>query len=171
MARTARRILITTLAAALSVATLAACGGSDEVRVGDSTVETDGDTTTITDGQGNTAEVGTGATLPDGWPDSFPLPDGISAVGSFSEADVGFTVSWTADAGTDVVGLFDFFDAQLPANGWTIDQKLDSSDDSGTYRTYVISGNGYSGMVYVSSYTEMSTDQPALIVSLTKDQG
>ena len=42
-----------------------------------------------------------------------------------------------------------FFDQELPAKGWTIDSELEFGDGTDSYSAYSISGNGYTGGVYV----------------------
>lgn len=88
-----------------------------------------------------------GGELPEGWPDSFPLPDGAELAGSASSP--GNYVVWFSSGGAELDDLKSFFDEELPANGWTIDSELDFGDDAGSYSAYSISGNGFTGGVYV----------------------
>lgn len=102
-------------------------------------------TMVISDGSG-TVSIG-GGELPEGWPDSFPLPEGAELAGSASSP--GNYVVWFSSEGSALEDLKAFFDDELPANGWTIESELDFGDDAGSYSAYAISGNGYSGGVYV----------------------
>jgi hypothetical protein len=88
-----------------------------------------------------------GGELPEGWPDTFPLPEGAELAGSASSP--GNYVVWFSSGGSTQEDLKAFFDDELPANGWTIESELDFGDDAGSYSAYAISGNGYSGGVYV----------------------
>ena len=88
-----------------------------------------------------------GGDLPEGWPDTFPLPDGAQVAGSASSP--GNYVVWFSSGGTSTEDLTSFFDDELAANGWTIDSQLDLGDGAGSYAAYSISGNGYTGGVYV----------------------
>jgi hypothetical protein len=89
--------------------------------------------------------IGTGE-LPEGFPTSFPLPEGAAAVGSASQG--GTFVVWFSSVG-DVDDLTSYFDGALAADGWTIDAQIDYSQQGVTYKAYTVSGNGYAGQVLV----------------------
>jgi hypothetical protein len=91
-----------------------------------------------------TIAIGTGE-LPAGFPDSFPIPDGATAV--YSASTGGYAVWFSTTQSADE--LRSFFDENLPSNGWTITVKSDFGSSEGTGTIYVIEGNGYSGGVYV----------------------
>lgn len=88
-----------------------------------------------------------GGELPEGWPESFPLPDGAHLAGTASSP--GNYVVWFSSGDAGIDDLTSFFDEELASNGWTIDNRLDFGDGSGSYTAYSISGNGFTGGVYV----------------------
>lgn len=93
--------------------------------------------------------VGTGS-LPDGFPAQFPIPDGATPAYSASKNGQGFAVWFASDKSLDE--LTSFFDGALPGSGWTVASKTTASDQaSGSYTGYSITGNGYSGVIYLGS--------------------
>lgn len=88
-----------------------------------------------------------GGELPEGWPESFPLPDGAKLAGTASSP--GNYVVWFSSGDAGIDDLTSFFDEELASNGWAIDNRLDFGDGNGSYTAYSISGNGFTGGVYV----------------------
>ena len=164
----ATHLRIATLAL-VTVLGAAACGGGTTIDTGNGEIQIDedGGGVTFTDDEGNSVEVGTGVELPEDFPASFPLPDEVTPSGSYA-AEGGFVVYFSTTMSFD--DLVAFFDAELPANGWTIDTTQDLSDTSGSYRNLVISGNGYAGLVTIQDPSDASTDDPALIINLGPEQ-
>ncbi len=92
--------------------------------------------------------VGSGA-LPDGFPSEFPIPDGAAPAYSASQGQ-GYAVWFSSDMSLDE--LTSFFDDALPGGGWTVASKANVSDQAGgSYTAYAITGNGYSGGIYLGS--------------------
>lgn len=102
--------------------------------------------TTISGGD-TTVDIG-GGSLPEGFPDAFPLPDGAAPVNSVSGAG-GFFVWFSS--GQSVDDLRTFFDDSLSGGGWKITSKADFGDSTGQYTAYTIQGNGYGGVVYIGA--------------------
>lgn len=143
------------LAAAAALA-LAGCGSiGDQVneRIAEEVVEraaesgSDGDVDfdVDTDGGSVTIETDEGTytsgsdELPDGFPESMPVPDDLPVVGSMSGAGDGgdgFFVQLTAEEVSPKVyeDLVAFYESELEANGWTVAdrQTLDGSGLRGT---------------------------------------
>ncbi len=92
-----------------------------------------------------TVEIG-GGNLPATWPEEFPLPDGATPV--YSLATGGGAYVWFASP-QGIDELRGFFDENLPANGWTVDSKQDFSDTSGAFSIYGITGNSFTGTVFL----------------------
>lgn len=86
-----------------------------------------------------------GGELPEGWPEEFPLPDGAEVAGSASSP--GNYVVWFSAGDSGMNDLKGFFEEELPANGWSIDSTMDLGGDG--FSVFTISGNGYTGGVYV----------------------
>ena len=152
-----RKFLASTVLVLL-VLTAAACSGSEEDGEGSEATAaptTEGQAEEPDDGAEPTMVISSGSEtvsigggeLPEGWPDTFPLPEGAELAGSASSP--GNYVVWFSSGGSTQEDLKVFFDDELPANGWTIESELDFGDDAGSYSAYAISGNGYSGGVYV----------------------
>jgi len=107
--------------------------------------ETDSSTPSMVFSSGSeTVSIG-GGDIPEGFPSEFPIPDGATVVYSAS-AGGSYSIWFSSDASMDEQKSF--FDEQLPANGWD-SQSFDFGDQNGAYRAYTITGNGYSGGVYV----------------------
>lgn len=155
--------------ALIAVFGAAACGGGTTIDTGNGEVQIDQDSgeVTFTDDEGNSVEVGTGVDLPADFPEEFPIPDDVTPSGSYA-SDGAFVVYFSTTMSFD--DMVAFFDAELPANGWTIDTTQDLSDTSGSYRNLIISGNGYSGLITIQDPSDASTDDPALIVNLGPQQ-
>lgn len=147
----------------------AACGGGTttiETDQGDIQVDVEDGSATYTDEQGNTAEFGAGAELPDDWPSSFPLPDGVVPFSTVSSSE-GMTVSFLpGDA--DAASFADFYDEALPAAGWTIDERFESSAVGTVSVNYVVSAEGWEGYVMVTSSDSAGAEEPAIVVALSK---
>lgn len=152
-----RKILLSAVLVLL-VLNAAACSGSEEDGEGSEATAaptTEGQAEEPDDGAEPTMVISSGSEtvsigggeLPEGWPDTFPLPEGAELAGSASSP--GNYVVWFSSGGSTLEDLKAFFDDELPANGWTIESELDFGDDAGSYSAYAISGNGYSGGVYV----------------------
>ncbi|MEW6060259.1 MAG: hypothetical protein AB1551_09020 [Actinomycetota bacterium] len=135
---------IALIAGALLIALLATgCSGDEGTDGGDQTSPVIVSPTTISSGS-TTVDIG-GGTLPEGFPDSFPIPDGATPVYSVSSG--GYGVWFSSSQSSDE--LRSFFDENLPGNGWTITVKSDFTSSTGTGTVYVIEGNGFNGGVYV----------------------
>jgi hypothetical protein len=119
-----------------------ACGGNDNGGV-DVNVNPSG---VVVSSGGTTVQVGGGAEIPSGFPSEFPLPDGATPVYS---ASAGGSFSVWFSSSQSIEDLRAFFDSELPAGGWTVENKADFSDSTGAYSVYTISGNGYDGGVYL----------------------
>lgn len=137
-------ILLLTLALALAVA---ACGGNDvSVDTPGGQVDIGQDDGGITvEGPSGDVNIGTGD-YPEGWPSDFPVPDGASPAYSVG-AGGGVAVWFATDASLDEVKAF--FTSALPAAGYTIDATTDFSDTSGSYTVMTVTGNGWSGGIYM----------------------
>jgi hypothetical protein len=133
---------------ALVVAFIAVgCGGDDDV-----TIDTPNGGVDVGDGgitvegpSGGEVNIGTGE-YPEGWPQDFPVPDGATPAYSIG-AEGGVSVWFATDQSADEVKSF--FESALPAAGYTIDSQMDFSDDSGGYTVMSISGNGWTGGIYL----------------------
>ncbi len=111
-----------------------------------------------------------GGSLPEGFPDSFPLPDGATPVNSVGGTD-GYFVWFSSDQSVDE--LRSFFQENLPSSGWTISNTMETTTAEGTFTIYTISGNGFSGGVYVgesASGTDTFTGEYAFNVQLYPEQ-
>ncbi len=138
--------LVPILLALVAFSAACASGDDSETAGGTSTTgpaPTDEPSEGPTDGPSVT--IGTGE-LPEGFPASFPLPDGSAPVGSASQGGT-FVVWFSSTSGVDDVK--DYFDDALASDGWTIDAQIDYSQQGITYKAYTISGNGYGGQVLV----------------------
>lgn len=139
------------LAAACSKSSDAGSSDGATTPTGESTSEqpsseTDSSTPSMVITSGSeTVSIG-GGDIPEGFPSQFPIPDGASVVYTAS-ASGSYSVWFSSDSTLDE--LKSFFDDQLPSNGWSVDGKFDFSDANGAYRAYSITGNGFSGGVYV----------------------
>lgn len=102
---------------------------------------------------GTTVNIG-GGEIPAGFPDSFPLPSDAKPVYSAGGTD-GYFVWFSSAQSLDE--LHSFFDENLPANGWKIDYQADFSDQSGKYTAYTITGNGFTGGLYIGEGAPGST--------------
>jgi hypothetical protein len=79
-------------------------------------------------------------------------------------ADEGGRRSFTVGAasGMDRVAIVAFYDAQLSARGWTVDQRI----DGGNGATYALTGHGYEGVLIVS---ETDTGVALMITLVAED--
>jgi len=108
-------------------------------------------------------------TLPAGFPESVPIPDGAEPVYSFGGSD-GYSVWFSSDKSLD--DLRSFFGSSLPDNGWTIENRIDGSSETGIYTVYLIRGNGFNGGVYLGEGVEGSdtfTGEYAFYVLLNRE--
>lgn len=139
-------LLLLTVALAFAVA---ACGGDDKKTVdlpggGQVDIGQDGNGITISGPSGN-VNIGT-ADYPDAWPSDFPVPDGASPV--YSVGAAGMVAVWfSTDASQDDTKAF--FTSELPSAGYTIDSTNDFSDASGSYTVMSVTGNGWTGGIYM----------------------
>lgn len=144
-----RKLPLLVLALALGLAFVAtACGGDK------ATIETPNGNVNVGDDGGITVEgpsgnvnIGTGD-YPEGWPSDFPIPDGASPAYSIG-AGGGVSVWFATDQSADDVKAF--FTTALPAAGYTIDSQLDFNDASGAYSVISMSGNGWTGGIYMGA--------------------
>ncbi len=144
MTRTFTLLLLSASLALFAVA----CGGDDEVTVegpsgGEVNIGDEG--ITVEGPSGGEVNIGTGE-YPEGWPGDFPVPDGATPVYSLA-AGGGVSVWFGTDQSSDEVKGF-YADA-LPAAGYTIDSQADFSDESGSYSVFTVSGNGWTGGLYL----------------------
>lgn len=122
---------------------------------------------TVISSGGTTVNIGS-AQIPDGFPSEFPIPDGAAPVNSVAAPD-SYALWFTSSQSLE--DLRSFFDEQLPANGWKVESKADFSDSSGTATVYTISGNGWSGGLYLGEGAAANmgfSGDFAFFVSLTK---
>jgi hypothetical protein len=90
-------------------------------------------------------EIG-GTTLPDGFPDCLPIPDGTTLVDAHNyeySYENGYSVWLSSDQSLDE--LRTFYQENLPRNGWTIRDKVEAASGYGPITHYVIAGNGFRG--------------------------
>ncbi|HEY7477139.1 MAG TPA: hypothetical protein VIB62_02785 [Actinomycetota bacterium] len=85
--------------------------------------------------------------LPDGFPTSFPLPEGSEPSGSAS-IGAGYVV-WFSSQDVPIDDLPSFFNEELPAEGWTIVSEVDVSQGGVDYHAFEIEGHGYTGGIYL----------------------
>jgi hypothetical protein len=131
------------LAALVALAT--ACSGATGETSSSSATETDTTSPSVVISSGSQT-VAIGGELPDGFPSEFPLPEDATVAYSASSGDQ-FLVWFGTDESLD--DLKGFFDDELASNGWSIDSSFDFNDANGSYRAYSVTGNGYTGGVYV----------------------
>ncbi|HLB61679.1 MAG TPA: hypothetical protein VJN50_02920 [Actinomycetota bacterium] len=98
-------------------------------------------------------EVGT-ASLPSGFPSSFPLPDGSAPVYSFGDAS-GLYVWFSSPE--SIEDLKAFFEGELPGAGWTVESAGEYSGPEGTVVTLTVSGEGWTGLVMLGTGDAAST--------------
>jgi hypothetical protein len=124
---------------------VAACGGDDaSIDTAGTNVDVGDDGITI-EGPSGDVNIGTSG-YPEGWPSDFPVPDGATPAYSIA-AGGGVSVWFATDQSGDDVKAF--FTEALPAAGYTIDSQADFSADTGSYSVMSISGNGWSGGIYM----------------------
>ncbi|MEW6060258.1 MAG: hypothetical protein AB1551_09015 [Actinomycetota bacterium] len=167
-----RRRIVSVIAALATVVVAAACSENPtETNVGQAsetgaatsstTSSTAGSTAsptetaspTVVSSGGRTIDIG-GGTLPEGFPESVPIPDDAGPVYSFSRSDK-YSVFFSCDK--SLQELRSFFDENLPKNGWTIEDRIDGRSASAKYTVYLIRGNGFSGGVYLGEGVEGSS--------------
>ena len=138
MSTSTRRAALALAAAATTLVTLTACGGTaetgteqvaEEATGGD--VAIDGEGITMTDDQGNQMAVGEGVAVPDNWPSNVPLFDGTLVMVS-SNADGTATASWTTEG--DPTAVADAYGAQLESAGYS--KQADANLDGTIVREY-----------------------------------
>lgn len=123
----------------------AACGGDDvSIDTPGANVDVGDDGITI-EGPSGDVNIGT-SEYPEGWPGDFPVPDGATPAYSIA-AGGGVSVWFATDQSADDVKAF--FNEALPAAGYTIDSQADFSADTGSYSVMSISGNGWTGGIYL----------------------
>jgi hypothetical protein len=126
--------------------TTTAAGGDDTQTTQPGGEDTPTSTPSIVISSGSeTVSIG-GGEIPENFPAEFPLPDDAQVVFSGSSGQ-DFAIWFSSSMSLDELNAF--FDAGFPANGWTIDGQFDFTDASGGYRAYSVTGNGYTGGVYV----------------------
>lgn len=138
MSTSTRRAAIALAAAATTLVTLTACGGTaetgteqvaEEATGGDVAIDDEG--ITMTDDQGNQMAMGEGVAVPDNWPSNVPLFDGTLVMVS-SNADGTATASWTTEG--DPTAVADAYGAQLESAGYSM--QSDSNFDDSIIREY-----------------------------------
>jgi hypothetical protein len=110
------------------------------------------------------AEFG-GGELPDSFPD-LPLPDDAEILGVVTgDGDDGTMHSVTAAVpqGADDVGAF--YDRELEARGWTVENRHNVETEGLAMRTYEVSGHGQRGAVQL-----MRTDDDATHVQIVLNE-
>jgi hypothetical protein len=121
----------------------AATSSATSSATGSPTGSTETASPSTTSGGDGTFEGGSGK-LPEGFPESVPIPDGAEPVYSFGGSD-GYSAWFASEMSLE--GLRSFFDGKLPANGWTIENRIDGHSKSGTYTIWLIRGNGFNGSI------------------------
>jgi hypothetical protein len=146
-----RRFVPSLLLLALPLAAVA-CGGGDEKTVelpggGQVNVSPSGGGITVEGPSGGQVNIGTG-NYPDAWPSDFPVPEGATPAYSIGAAD-SVSVWFASDQSTDEIKSF--YQDALPAAGYSIDSQADLSDTSGSYSVFSITGNGWTGGIYIGA--------------------
>lgn len=98
-------------------------------------VEIGGDGVAIETPEGQIA-VGGSATLPDGFPADFPMPDDVtitSSTGTSAQGETGYWVNLTRP-GT-VADTYQWYKTELPAAGWTITLDVAAPEGTGNEAT------------------------------------
>jgi len=148
MSTSTRRAALALAAAATTLVTLTACGGTaetgteqvaeeatgteqvaEEATGGDVAIDDEG--ITMTDDQGNQMAMGEGVAVPDNWPSNVPLFDGTLVMVS-SNADGTATAAWTTEG--DPTAVADAYGAQLESAGYS--KQADANLDGTIVREY-----------------------------------
>jgi hypothetical protein len=171
-----RRLLaaLCTLAAAVAVA------GCDRVaeraaeeaigRAADADVDLDTDEGGVrVETDDGSLEIGAEGSLPDGFPEAFPLPPDLEIVNAGRVAEDGREAfSVTANTATAADEIASFFRDALPAAGWSIAGESDQQfGDDASQLALQVDGHGYEGGVVVLG----GDDDEAVAVQITLSSG
>jgi len=125
-------------------------GSQDDVELD---VDTDDGSLTIETDEGTFTSGG--GELPEEFPDSMPVPDGVAVTGSMTgsgDSGEGFFVQLGAEESDPAIyeDLVAFYEAELEANGWTVDdrQTLDGAALRSTL--FAVSDGSLEGTVQIS---------------------
>jgi len=146
-----RRFTLLFFVSALALAAVA-CGGGEAKTVdlpggGQVNISPSGGGITVEGPSGGQVEIGA-ADYPEAWPSDFPVPEGASPAYSIGAAD-SVSVWFATDQSTEEVKTF--YQDALPGAGYTIDSQADMSDTSGTYSIFSVTGNGWTGGIYIGA--------------------
>lgn len=131
---------------------------------GDVDVDADDGSVRIETDEGSVEVGGTSGSLPNDFPEQFPVPDGLQILHSAGAKDAEGAQNFTVLAGS--TQAFDeiapWFSDQLPANGWTVDSEQDASFGDIESRTFAVTGHGYTGAVGITvAQPEEGSEQDA----------
>jgi hypothetical protein len=162
------RVRLALLAVTLLLA--AACGEDATTPAGDDPTGSDGplsvSPTTFASGS---ETVSLGGDLPDGFPESFPLPDGSEVLFSGSAGD-SYAIWFSSDLSFD--DLKSYFGEELSSSGWSTDAPFEGSAEGAEFAVYTVTGNGYSGGVMLGTGApgaEGFEEEFAFFVTLTPE--
>lgn len=138
---------------------------------GDVEVDVDDEGNVSVESDEGSISVGSGASLPDGFPESMPVPEGLETAGGFSqEADGRSTI------GAQFVGTGDraaqeelaaFYESQLEANGWTIVSSSNNEVSGSVTDVFEVENGELTGSVAISLLgPDESEPQLSVLISL-----
>lgn len=140
-----------------AVLVLTGCGGEEiaeriaEEAGGADNVEIDPDSGEVhVEGSEGSFSIG-GGDIPDGFPDELPIPDGLEVAGSASFSGGEEGTAFVQLQGGDYDELTSFYESELPANGWTVEDTRNVASDQADSTSFAINGHGFEGLVNVQS--------------------
>jgi hypothetical protein len=152
-----RRLSVRTGAVALLIAMLAVgCNAQERIVEsavgaavgGDVDVDEDGQTMRVTTDEGTVEFAGGTGSLPDDFPEQFPVPDNLEILQSTSMANDGKQFfQLIASTTQDYDDLAPWFEDRLAAQGWDIDGRSQMSMGDLESHTLTLSGHGLSGVL------------------------
>jgi hypothetical protein len=138
---------------------------------GDVDFDTDAGSVRVQTDEG-TVEIGGGSgSLPDAFPDEFPMPDDISIeFATGASTDDGTVVSVFAYSDQSFEELVSWFESQLPSNGWSVDGQQQITSDDVSQQSFTVSGHNFNGAVSIHDTPDDDSGRTAIQVRLGSQQ-
>jgi hypothetical protein len=134
---------------------------------GDVEIDADGESVRIETDEGTVEFGGGSGSLPDAFPDEFPVPDdaAIEYATSASTDDGAFfsVIALTADSYEDTVS---WYEGQLSSRGWSIDGQTQFSNGDFSTQSFTVSGHSFDGVVTITETQDEEAQQTGIQLHL-----
>jgi hypothetical protein len=126
-------------------------------------VDKQGDKVTVTGKEGEIVAIEAGK-LPEGMPEDFPIYEGEVKVGNKSESSDGTMFQVMIVTGDDAKTVADWYEEELKAKGWTIENRVDTS--AGNQVMSAVSAKKGEDQATISAVEKSEDDKTGVSITL-----